>query len=99
MLHFSEPYEASNGTVIITVTRTGWRSGVEHPVGIYSITASDTRWLPALDSNRHALIGVCTGLIAATLATIAVARRPPWPSLTPEVMVALAQAKAPARHE
>lgn len=35
MLHFSEPYETPNGTVVITVSRRGWRSGVEHPVGVY----------------------------------------------------------------
>lgn len=98
MVVFSEPSETSNGTVIITVTRTGWR-GVEHPVGVYAITASGTEWLPALDSNRHALIGVCTGFVAALLATVAVARRPPWPNLTPDVMRAIADAKRESRRD
>ncbi|MFW0788127.1 hypothetical protein [Gordonia sp. CPCC 205333] len=94
MLIFSEPYEATNGTVVITVTRTGWRSGVEHPVGVYSVSSTGTQWLPAVDANRHALVGVCTGFVAALLGTIAVVRRPPWPNLTPEVMRAIAAAKA-----
>lgn len=93
MVSFNEPYETSNGTIIITVTRTGWR-GTVRPIGVYAISSTGTEWLPALDSSRHALIGVCTGFVAALLATFAVARRPPWPDLTPEVMRALAASKS-----
>src|SRR5271156_1306953 len=40
------------------------------------------RWVPAIDSNRIALIGIITGLISATIGTLAVLRRPPWPDLS-----------------
>jgi hypothetical protein len=88
-LVFSEPYEASNGTVIVTVS--GGRGG--SPVGVYTITADGTTWTPAVDAGRLALIGVCTGFVAALLGTVAVLRRPPWPELTERVMVALAEAR------
>jgi hypothetical protein len=91
VLIFNEPYEASDGTVVITVSRRGWRTGVTHPVGIYTVGAEGTIWTPAVDASRHALIGVCTGLLAAVIGVVAVLRRPPWPEMTAEVMVALAQ--------
>lgn len=90
MLIFNEPYETGDGTVIITVTRTAWRDRVPHPVGIYTVRAEATTWTPAVDVSRHALIGVCTGLLAAVIGVCAVLRRPPWPEMTKDVMVALA---------
>lgn len=76
--------------MIITVSRTGWRSGVANPVGIYTVRADGTVWTPAVDVSLHTLIGVCTGLLAAVIGVSAVLRRPPWPEMTEKVMVALA---------
>ncbi|MGB8403191.1 MAG: hypothetical protein WCE30_03830 [Mycobacterium sp.] len=90
MLIFNEPYVAGDGTVIITVSRTGWRDRDAHPVGVYTIHGGRTIWTPAVDASRHALIAVCTGLLAAVIGVCAVLRRPPWPEMTAEVMVALA---------
>lgn len=94
MLIFGEPYEVNDGTVIVTVTRTGWWDRPGHPVGIYAIHAGSATWTPAVDVGRHRLIGVCTGLLAAVLGALAVLRRPPWPELTDKVMVSLAQSRA-----
>jgi ABC-type Fe3+ transport system permease subunit len=91
MLVFGEPYEADNGAVIVTVARTGWWRRAPRPVGLYTVAAHGTTWTPATDSSLHALIGVCTGFVAALLGAAAVLRRPPWPELTERAMVALAQ--------
>ncbi|PQP22633.1 hypothetical protein [Rhodococcus opacus] len=100
MLVFGEPYEASNGTVIITVSRTAWGRRGERPVGMYTVGAEGATWTPAVDASLHALIGVCTGFAAAVIGTIAVLRRPPWPEMTERVMTALAQARtAESRHK
>jgi len=37
---------------------------------------------PAVDTNRVALIGVLTGLLAAVIGSLAVLRQPPWPRIT-----------------
>lgn len=50
-------------------------------------------WTPAVDASRVAMIGACTGFMAALLATVAVLRRPPWPDMTERVMRALAEAR------
>jgi hypothetical protein len=94
LLIFGEPYEANDGTVIVTVTRTGWWDRPGHPVGVYAIHAGNATWTPAVDASRHRLIGVCTGLLAGVLGVLAVLRRPPWPELTEKVMVSLAQSRA-----
>jgi hypothetical protein len=93
MLVFGEPYEASNGSVIVTVSRGGWCGFPERAIGIYTVTAAGTTWTPAVDASRHALIGVCTGLMAALISTIAVLRRPPWPEMTERTMLALAEVR------
>ena len=97
MLVFGEPYEASNGTVIITVSRKSWGSRTECPVGIYTVSAEGTTWSPAVDVSRTMLIGVCTGFVAAAISTVAVLRRPPWPEMTERVMTAVAEARIAAR--
>jgi hypothetical protein len=97
VLIFGEPYEAGNDTVIVTVVRKGWRTDSEHPVGIYTIRADSTTWTPAVDTSRHAVIGVCTGFVAAAIAVTALLRRPPWPDMTERVMIALAQGRRARR--
>jgi hypothetical protein len=94
LLIFNEPYEADDGTVIVTVARMGWRDRPGHPVGVYTIHAGNVTWTPAVDVSRHRLIGVSTGFLAAAIGALAVLRRPPWPELTDKVMVALAQSRA-----
>ena len=89
---FSDPFEASNGTVIITVSSSRGRA-----VGVYTVTAQSVTWTPAVDNSRVALIAACTGFVAAVLGTAAVLRRPPWPDLTERAMAAISEAKFAAR--
>ncbi|WP_409466860.1 hypothetical protein [Amycolatopsis sp. GA6-003] len=91
MLVFGEPFETSHGTVLITVTRQGRRGGPGRAIGLYSITEDGVTWTPAVDQGRIALIGVCTGFVAAALATLAVVHRPPWPNLSERALIAQAE--------
>lgn len=77
---YGEPYPIADGGTVITVAKV--RAGNATPVGVFVVHGGDVRWVPAVDSNRIALIGVITGLISAVLASIAVLRRPPWPDLS-----------------
>lgn len=70
---FGEPFETPDGTTVIPVSR---------PVGVFAIRDGQAKWEPAVNANHVALLAVATGLIAATLGTLAVLRRPPWPDLT-----------------
>ena len=65
---------------MITVAKV--RGGAATPVGVFVVHGGNGRWVPAVDTNRIALIGVITGLISAVLASVAVLRRPPWPDLS-----------------
>jgi hypothetical protein len=94
---YSQPYENSDGATIIMVSRVRGKvrpaklesadgPGDEvavraKPVGVFVIRGDDVKWEPAIDATRIALVGAVTGLIAATLATLAMVRRPPWPDL------------------
>jgi hypothetical protein len=86
---FGEPFEASNGTVVITVSGQDGRA-----VGVFSVAGENATWTPTVDNNRVALIAVCTGFVAAALGAAAVLRRPPWPELTERSMIAIAESKA-----
>ncbi|MFE4500198.1 hypothetical protein ACFRFQ_10065 [Rhodococcus sp. NPDC056743] len=82
---FSEPYETSDGTTIIAVSRLHrrWRGDpIAVPVGVFSIRDGKALWVPATDQSRIALLGEVIGLAAAVIATLAVLRRPPWPDLS-----------------
>lgn len=81
--YFGDPITIDDHTTMIPVTRRGLR-GTRVPVGAYTVTDGSTTWTPAVDQGRVALIGVLTGLIAATLGTAAVLRQPPWPRMTIE---------------
>ena len=70
---FGEPYETPDGTTVITVTS---------PPGVFAIREGQAKFEPAVDATRVALLAVGTGLVAATLGTLAVLRRPPWPDLS-----------------
>jgi len=70
---FGEPYVTPDGVTVIPVQR---------PVGVFVVRDDGAQWVPAVDANRVALIGVLTGLLAAVLASLAVLRQPPWPRMT-----------------
>lgn len=76
---YGEPYQTPDGATVITVARTG-RAGAR-PLGVIVIKDGTASWVPTLDSSHIAYLGVLTGLVAATLSTAAVLRRPPWPDL------------------
>ncbi len=77
---YGEPYRTADGATVIPVSKV--RGGSSTPVGIFVIHGATTQWVAAVDSDRLALIGVVTGLIAAALGSLAVLRRPPWPDLS-----------------
>lgn len=70
---YGEPYQTPDGTTVIPVAR---------PRGVFVIRAGEASWVPAVDQNRIALIGVTTGLLAAVIGTLALLRQPPWPRIT-----------------
>jgi len=74
---FGEPQQHGNIT-IIPVTREGVFG--TKALGVVSIDDNVTSWVPTVDVDRLAFIGVLTGLLAATLGSIAVVKRPPWPT-------------------
>lgn len=51
------------------------------PVGVFVIKDGKATWQPAVDAERIAMMGILVGLVSATLAGIAMVRRPPWPDL------------------
>ncbi|WP_037368628.1 hypothetical protein [Amycolatopsis orientalis] len=91
MLVFGEPYETSQGTVLITVTRQARRGGPGRAVGLYTVNADGVTWTPAVDQGRISLVAACTGLVAAAFSTLAMVLRPPWPNLTERAMIAQAE--------
>jgi hypothetical protein len=86
---YSQPYQTGDGATIIAVSKIRGKvrpSGDEvavraRPIGVFVVRGGDVKWEPAVDATPIALIGVLTGLVAATLATVAMVRRPPWPDL------------------
>ncbi|WP_420751432.1 hypothetical protein [Rhodococcus sp. O3] len=85
---YGEPHETADGTTIITVTdlrRPRFRrtdaAPVPKPLGVFVVHGGEVRWEAAVDGTRIALVGELIGLVAATIATLAILRRPPWPDL------------------
>jgi hypothetical protein len=89
---YGQPYETGDGVTIIPVAKVRGRlSGTgdpdnelairAKPVGVFVVKDGKPTWEPAIDGTPIALIGVLTGFVAATLATLAMVRRPPWPDL------------------
>ena len=83
---FGEPYQTPKGATVIPVSKLRYRSdGRVHarPLGIFVIGNGDGKptWVPAVDTTRIALFGVLVGVVSATLAGVAMVRRPPWPDL------------------
>lgn len=76
-LVYGEPIVIDDAT-ILPVSRVRGRSS--SPVGVFVLRDGAATWSPVVDANRIAQIGVLTGFVAATLGTLAVLRRPPWPN-------------------
>ncbi|MFE3100664.1 hypothetical protein [Nocardia tengchongensis] len=76
---FGEPFETADGTTVITAAGPGLRGS--RPIGVFVIHQGEVKWEAASDSSRIAILGVLTGLFAATLGCLAVLRQPPWPNL------------------
>lgn len=70
---YAEPYVTADGATVIPV---------EKPVGLFVVRGGEATWVPAVDQDRVALIGVITGLLAAVIGCLAVLRQPPWPKVT-----------------
>lgn len=76
-LVYGDPIVTEDHTTVVPVSRV--RAGVSSPVGVFVVRDGAATWVAAFDENRIAQIGVATGFVAATLACLAVLRRPPWP--------------------
>lgn len=70
---YGAPFETPDGVTVLPV---------EKPLGVFVIGEGRATWVPAVDANRVALIGVLTGLLAAVIGSLAVLRQPPWPLMT-----------------
>jgi hypothetical protein len=70
---YGQPYQTGDGATVIPVAK---------PLGVFVVRGGEASWVPAVDTNRVALIGVLTGLLAAVIASLAVLRQPPWPRIT-----------------
>ena len=69
---FGKQYQTPDGAIVIPVSK---------PVGVFVIKDGTPIWSPAADGTRIAMMGILVGLVAASLAGIAMVRRPPWPDL------------------
>ena len=77
---FGTPHVTDDGTTIVPVLRR--RDDAEQAMGVFAIKDGTAQWVPVVDADRIALIGVVTGLIAATLGCLAVVKQPPWPKFS-----------------
>jgi hypothetical protein len=85
---FGEPYQTPDGATVVPVSKVRHRrdgTRVTRALGVFVIKDGAPTWAPAVDTTRLALMAELIGLIAATLATVAVIRRPPWPDLRVDV--------------
>ena len=80
---YGEPYVTPDGVTVIPVAKIREGRGFAGaPIGVFVVRGDDAYWVPAVDTNRVALIGVLTGLLAAVIGSLAVLRQPPWPRIT-----------------
>lgn len=77
---WGDPYLTADGGTVIPVAKV--RADTATPVGVFVVHGDNARWVPVVDSDRIALIGVVTGLVSAVIASLALVRRPPWPDLS-----------------
>ncbi len=86
---YGQTYETVDGVTIVPVARVRGKSKAGDaelrlsawPVGVFVVKDGQASWVPAVDKTRIMAIGALTGLVSATLATLAMVRRPPWPDL------------------
>lgn len=88
---YGQPYETVDGVTVVPVAKVRGRTKpgaadadlrlTAKPVGVFVIKNGEATWAPAVDSTRIALMGELIGLVAATFASLAMVRRPPWPDL------------------
>jgi hypothetical protein len=91
---FGEVYETADGTTVIPVTsvRGASKPGGDSrfalrakPAGVFVVKDGKAAWVPAVDAGRVAMMGILVGLVSATLAGVAMVRRPPWPDLHADI--------------
>jgi len=85
-LVYGEPHQTPDGTTVITAARVrasgrDASGATATPLGVMVIRGDQAKWVPAVNADRIALVGVLTGLLAAVIGSLAVLRRPPWPDL------------------
>jgi len=73
---YGQPYQTADGTTVVPVVKV--RGGA---LGVFVIKDGRASWVPAVDATCIALMGILVGLVSATLAGVAMVRRPPWPDL------------------
>ena len=83
---FGEVYETADGTTVIPVTNVRGAGQSRFalrakPAGVFVVKDGKAAWVPAIDGGRVAMMGILVGLVSATLAGVAMVRRPPWPDL------------------
>ena len=81
---FGEVYETADGTAVIPVTNVRGDSRFTlraKPAGVFVVKDGKAAWVAAVDTGRVAMMGILVGLVSATLAGVAMVRRPPWPDL------------------
>ena len=75
---YSEPLRIDDSTTVVLVSRQT-RSGGTVPLGALTTHDGATEWTATPEPDRLALAGIAVGFVAATLACVAMVRRPPWP--------------------
>ena len=80
---FGKTYETADGSTVIPVTTV--RRGSPRPAGVFVVKDGRAAWVPAVDGERIAMMGILVGLVSAALAGVAMVRRPPWPDLHGDV--------------
>lgn len=78
LTRFGQQYQTPDGATVIPVSK---------PAGVFVVKDGKPIWSAATDDTRIAILGIVVGLVAATLAGIAMVRRPPWPDMTGEILI------------
>lgn len=76
---FGQPYDTADGTTVVPVASV--RGAAPKAAGVFVVKDGKASWVPAVDATKIALMGILVGLVSATLAGVAMVRRPPWPDL------------------
>jgi hypothetical protein len=80
---FGAVYQTADGSTVIPVTAV--HGAAPKAAGVYVVKDGAASWVPVVDAGRIAMMGILVGLISATLAGVAMVRRPPWPDLHGDV--------------